>query len=626
MIHSLVKLAESDYRFASTYCLINVDRKPPKEGAAIVDDMRVMAYNLDTKDDGSVTLTVRDLSKSVSPVLDDKGKPVRGFSGAAKKDGATLEVPAFPYRSGTKVLAAFLVDKGEYVFGVAGKQGADSAAKKQDYIRQVEGYAAFCENEEEYKGEGVAARTWLWWLDQAAIPGDVGPGTVIVPSINGVYLHSADAARIYHRKALLDEMVESSVEGTCLICGSDSGVCGDTVQKPRLAIGNVGVSLTSVDADPFKSYGLGAATTAVCPTCALAIATTITKLATTEGYHYKVGDSTFLFYCAEDQEVVPDLLHYTLANSITPLDVANFFDSVVAGKTVKSLEEASLDVLVIDTDGRTARIAAHDRVPLIKALNNAKRWSEQVSVSLGGEANTLTPIWALSRELLSRKKAASASDKKLESNYRKLLLARAILGKPLPSRRLAPTVMRNLSRSGAPPKSEFFAGRKQLSKTWPVSDTTLKLTYLFSDRTMEELMEEKAPTYLLGNLVAVHCLIQETSYKDRGQDLPGSGLFRQSAFAASRNPAGYLRRWEEKAAKAYWRHLNSYHRWAAEKLLGSLLSSLTSFPEVNTDDEIAQFMTGFRVQLADGLYFAKPEEQEAALPPVVEVRAGLPGF
>jgi len=620
MIHSLVKLAEADYRFASTYCLLNVDRKPPKAGADINDDIRVLAYNLDTIGE-EVSLSVRDLSEAATQVLDERGKPVRGLSGAVIKEGAVLEVPASPYRSGTKVLAAFLVDKGEYVFGVPGKKGGDSSAKKQNYIEQVSAYAEFCDGEEEYKEAGKAARVWVDWLNQADAPADVGPDTIIVPAVNGVYLHFASAARVYHRMVLLDKMKKACVKGTCLVCGSTKGVCGDTVQKPRLAVGNKGVSLTAVDKDPFQSYGMGAATSAMCPTCALGVATAITKLATTEGYNYKVGESIFLFFCAEDQDLVPGLLHHTLDNSVTPLDVANFFDSVVAGRTVKSLEASSLDVLVVDSDGTVARIAGYDKVPLINALENAKRWSKQVSVSSG----PMTPLWALSKELLPRKEAASVSDKKLEANYRKLLLAKALLGKPLPSRRLAPTVMRNLSRSGAPPKSEFFGGRKQLSQAWPVSDTTLKLTYLFSDRTMEELVEEKAPAYLLGSLVAVYCLIQEKSYEDRNKELPGSGLFRESAFAVSRNPAGYLRRWEEKAGKAYWKHLSNGHKFAAGKLLGGLLGSLTSFPEVSTDDEAAQFMTGFRVQLSQGLYFAAPEKQEEATA-APEVRPGLPGF
>lgn len=618
MLHSLVKLAESYFQFSSTYCPINVDRastSPP-----------VVLVTLNTDGYGAVEVSYKNLADDVVPILGDDGKPLRGQGGAPLKENSLVYVPASPVRSGNKVSSAFLVDKGEYVFGLPNKDGKDSTSKFEHYLAQLEDYAKFCEASEdaEVLEQAGNVRAWCTWLLGAQPDGIVGPDAVVIPAVNGVRLHEARAARLYHSQRELADLEAQAVPGTCLVCGKQGLVCGSAVRQPRLSAGNKSVALASLDKQTFHSYELGYATAATCPQCSLSVATAITTLATTDGHHYRVGNNLFLLYSTENNDIAQMLLQNSVLSS-SPEEVVEFFDAALGGALSpgRSVSASTLEVLVINYTDRTARIASYDRIPLVEALQNAKRWVELCSSE---SRKFLVPFWKLAEEFFPRG-VKSDSDKKLMSNYRKALLEHILLRKPLPSRRILSTVVRNMLRTGTAPKSAFFAGGNKLSHEWPYSDNTMLVSRLLASKTSEELMNESSKFFSLGRLVAVYCLIQEKYYETTKKPLPGSGLFRQSAFAVSRNPAGYLPRWEKKVNSAYWKGLEFKHRWAADRLLGELAPQALTQISTNSEMEVAEFLAGFRHQLGDGLFFRKEVvEGEPTTDGAREIHTGLPGF
>jgi len=494
-----------------------------------------------------------------------------------KKNEQTTVVSPHLVRSGKAAPPYLLVDRPDYVLGVAvGNDAPEGVAKRhQAYVALVCACAAECEH--------PALKTFVVFLNSglaAARSSEVIPNMkrddLIVPRVGDVVLTKLPSVRRFWQE-LQEETgsAKSKLEAHCLLCGEFGPIA--RTHPVEIKIGSELTRLMTGDKAAFWSYGLKQSEIApLCLRCAREYGEALYYLRSQDKQSLEIGRTTWLFWTQEpttfdvrsllsspDVEQVARLLQAPQRGRIPKIEANRFFAMAVSATKKRMVVRSWLERSVADVQGALARYFDHQAIT--DRDGNAMPYG----------------LFPLATSLVGKRNGRPNVDD-LPPQFIPALTEHALTGKPLPT-----TILQlALLRARADRDSRVTRPRAAL----------IKLVLLSHYHDKEELMIEKGltpghphPAYQCGRLLAALEAIQRAAVHAKATMVD---RFYGTASSAPASVFGVLMRGSQSHLGKLRKTKPGLHHYF-DKQLGEITDRLDSFPRTLSLEEQGLFALGY---------------------------------
>ncbi len=493
-------------------------------------------------------------------------------TGESKKKRLKLATP-YVGRSGVSPPPYLLIDKPDYVLGLAEDDATDIIAKRTKerhdaYLKLLD--AAITDTGDEALTTLVKALRDEEQIDHARAALAEKPwksGDLIVPRVADEFLHRRPSVRRFWQSRLTDKAAgKSGMTAECLLCAEEKPIA--RTHPVELLVGPDRTKLVTGNASAFLSHGLEQSEIApLCLDCARTYGEALRHLLTDPNHHLRLSDATWLFWT---REPAPGFAFVSLFSDPTEEDVKRLLRAPQRGQQ-PDLDANDFYALVVSSNKSRLVVRSWLTLSLGEVQQNLGRYFERQRIA--GYDGTSPPL-----KLLALAGATVRDLKDLPSQTTEALLAHAITGRPLPVGVLHRAVQR--AKADDHPMTRPRAG---LFKLYLTQHDNAMLDPILNE-------DHPEPAYHCGRLLAVLDQIQRKVMK------ANTTLVDRFYGSASTTPAVVFGTLMTKAQP----HLAKLRKSRSDgrddyldRRLGQIAQRIPSFPKTLTPEQQALFGLGF---------------------------------